>query len=270
MPLVQQILRSEEFVPNKFAAATKCTPPKCAICEMAKGHRQSTKGQIHTPNPTRSGAFKVNDLCPEETVSVDRFESRLKGRTFDSFGKATSDQFIGGCIFVDHASGYVHVEFQLGFSAIETIRAKQNFEQYAFNNGVIPVTYLTNSGAFKANKFVQHIRDNKKNSSIVGLMHITKMVLLNGLLGSFPTWLMQCYYMCPHIGSMALVPQSGQMAVKFSTYIYNSLPRSNGISPSDIFFGTCVPRQKLRNIHIWGCLVYVLHPSLHAGKKISR
>ena len=96
MPLVQQILRSEEFVPNKFAAATKCTPPKCAICEMAKGHRQSTKGQIHTPNPTRSGAFKVNDLRPEETVSVDHFESRLKGRTFDSFGKATLDQFIGG------------------------------------------------------------------------------------------------------------------------------------------------------------------------------
>ena len=90
---------------------------------------------------------------------MDHFESRLKGRTFDSFGKATSDQYIGGYIFVDHASGFVRVEFQLGFSAIKTIRAKQNFENFAFNNGVIPLTYLTNSGALKANKFVQHIRD---------------------------------------------------------------------------------------------------------------
>ncbi len=108
---------------------------------------------MHTPNPTRSGSLKINNLRPGATVSVDHFESRLKGRSFDSFGKATSNQYIGGCLFVDHASGYVHVEFQLGFSAIETIRAKQNFEQYAFNNGVIPLTYLTHGGAFKANKF---------------------------------------------------------------------------------------------------------------------
>ena len=61
---------------------------------------------------------------------------------------------IGKCIFVDHVSGYVHIEFQLGFSAIETIRATQNFEKFAFNNGVIPITYLIDSVAFKANKFV--------------------------------------------------------------------------------------------------------------------
>ena len=121
MPLVQQVLRSEGFAAGKFAAASKCKVPICAICEFAKAHRRSTKGQIHTPSPTRQGHLKINDLRPGNTVSVDHFESRLKGRTFDSFGKATSDQYIGGCIFVDHASGFVRVEFQLGFSAIETI-----------------------------------------------------------------------------------------------------------------------------------------------------
>ena len=48
---------------------------------------------------------------------------------------------------MDHASKFVQVESQLGFSAIETIRAKLNFEKFAFNNGVIPLTYLTDSGA---------------------------------------------------------------------------------------------------------------------------
>ena len=168
MPLVQQILRSEGFSAGKFAAASKCQVPKCSICEYAKAHRKPTRGQTHTPNPARDGHLKVNDLRPGSTISVDHFESRLKGRTYDSFGKATSDQYIGGCIFVDHSSGFVHVEFQLGFSAIETIRAKQNFEKFSFNNGVIPLTYLTDSGAFKANKFVQHIRDNNQKIQYCG------------------------------------------------------------------------------------------------------
>ena len=60
------------------------------------------------------------------------------------------------------------------------------------------------------------------------------------------------------------------MAVSYATYIYNNLPRANGISPSDVFFGTRVPRHKLRNLHVWGCPVYVLDPSLQAGKKIPR
>ena len=69
---------------------------------------------------------------------------------------------------MDHASGFVRVEFQLGFSAIETIRATQNFEKFAFNNGVIHLTYLTDSGAFKANNFVQHIRDTPQKIQYCG------------------------------------------------------------------------------------------------------
>ena len=125
MPLVQQILRSEGSPAGKFAAASKSQIPICAVCEFAKAHRRSTKGQIHTPTPSIQGYLKINGICPgSTTVSVDHFESRLKGRTFDSFSKATSDQYIGGCIFVDYASGFVRVEFQLGSSAIETIHAK--------------------------------------------------------------------------------------------------------------------------------------------------
>ncbi len=49
------------------------------------------------------------------------------------------------------------MEFQLGLLAIETICAKQNFETFAFKNGAIPITCLTDSVTFKANKFVQPI-----------------------------------------------------------------------------------------------------------------
>jgi hypothetical protein len=81
------------------------------------------------------------------------------GRTFDSFGKATSGKFKGGCLFVGHAYSYVHVEHQVGFSAVETIRAKQGYERLRMDNGVLVQDYLTDSGAFKANSFVAHINE---------------------------------------------------------------------------------------------------------------
>ena len=62
----------------------------------------------------------------------------------------------------------MHVEFQLDFSVVETIQAKQNFEKFAFNHGVTPILYLTDSGAFKANKFVQHLRDHNQKIQYCG------------------------------------------------------------------------------------------------------
>jgi hypothetical protein len=77
------------------------------------------------------------------TVSVDHFESRQEGRTYtyESYGKSKS-QYQGGCVFVDHASGYIHVEHQLGVSASETLRATHNYEKLALEHGVVVVNYL--------------------------------------------------------------------------------------------------------------------------------
>ena len=93
-------------------------------------------------------------LRPGSGVSVDHFESRHKGRTYTYFGKNTLDKYIGGCIFVDLASSYIHVEHQLGFSSSETIRAKQNFEKFAFDHNVIIEDYLVDNGVFKAKAFI--------------------------------------------------------------------------------------------------------------------
>ena len=53
-------------------------------------------------------------------------------------------------------------------------------------------------------------------------------------------------------------------------YVYNNILRSNNTLPSDLFFGTRVPRYTLQNMHVWDCPVYVLNPSLQADKKIPR
>jgi hypothetical protein len=60
------------------------------------------------------------------------------------------------------------VEHQLGFSAIATICAKQNFEKRALDHGVVIQSYLTDSGAFKANAFVDHIRNSGQRIQYCG------------------------------------------------------------------------------------------------------
>jgi len=46
----------------------------------------------------------------------------------NTYGGPAADKLVGGCIFVAHASGFLHVEHQVEFSAVETVRAKQNYE----------------------------------------------------------------------------------------------------------------------------------------------
>lgn len=128
LPFVQHLLRLPIFSGEKYRAASRAELPKCATCEYAKAHAKSTSGNSQSTNELTDGALKDGALRPGSKISADHFESRLKGRTYTSYGKTTSDQFVGGCIFVDHMSGYIHVEHQLGFSSNETIRAKQNFE----------------------------------------------------------------------------------------------------------------------------------------------
>ena len=54
--------------------------------------------------------------------------------------------FSGGCLFIDHASNNVHIEFQKYLNTHETLKAKQNFELMARDSGVIPQSYLSDNG----------------------------------------------------------------------------------------------------------------------------
>ena len=117
LPAVQQILRAVPFASATFESASKCDMRvlKCETCEYAKGHRRAKQSTTAVPVADHVGALKVDHLKSVANVSVDHFESRLLGWTFDSYGKAYSEMYKGCCIFVNHGSGYMHVEHQLGF-----------------------------------------------------------------------------------------------------------------------------------------------------------
>ena len=70
------------------------------------------------------GTLKRITLRPGVAVSTDHFESRIKGLTPSSFGRSTPQHYVGGCIFVDHMSSYLHVEHQSRLSSSKTISTK--------------------------------------------------------------------------------------------------------------------------------------------------
>jgi hypothetical protein len=270
LPFVQHLLRLPVFNSEKFLAAAKADIPKCEICEYAKGHARSTSGNRHVTNPTTDGVLKDGHLRPGSKVSADHFESRMRGRTYSSHGKTTSDQYVGGCIFVDHMSGYMHVEHQLGFSSSETIRAKQNFEQVALGYGVLVEDYLTDNGIFSRTKFVDHIRQHNQQIHYCGVNAHHKNAIAERAIRTVSelshALLLHASAHWPDGLDGTLWP----MAVDHAVYLYNTLPNRHGICPADLFTGSTIPRHKLRELHVWGCPVYVLDPTLQQGKKLPR
>jgi hypothetical protein len=70
-------------------------------------------------------------------------------------GKTKLDEmYTGGCIFVDHASGFIFVKHQVSLNSHETLKAKESFERMCRNTGVTPQEYLAdNSKTFTSAEF---------------------------------------------------------------------------------------------------------------------
>ena len=181
-------------------------------------------------------------------MSVDHFESRVLGRTFDSFGKVTSDTYKGGCIFVDHSSGFVHVEHQVGFSAIETIRAKQEFERYSISVGVYVKSYLTDSGTFKATSFVQHIKTHNQRIHYCGANAHHKNGVAERAVKSISNMARAMLLHASSHWKNGIDASLWPMAVKYAVHLFNCLPNDQQLCPADLFTGSLVPRHRLLSV----------------------
>jgi hypothetical protein len=169
----------------------------------------------------------------------------------------------------------------LGFSAVKTIRAKQEFEQMAghsswrnkwlaIHQGVVVESYLTDSGAFTANAFVKQIREHEQRIRYCGANAHHKNRVAERAVQSVSN---MARAMLLHLSAHwknGIDSSLWPMAVTYATYLYNHLPNASGLCPADLFTGSTVPRHRLQDIHVWGCPVYTLDPILQAGKKFPR
>ena len=62
--------------------------------------------------------LKKDHLLPGHIVSADHYISRAPGRLYHTKGKSDpSGMYSGGCVFIDHASGYVSIKHQVAINA---------------------------------------------------------------------------------------------------------------------------------------------------------
>ena len=107
--------------PLSFALLPNATTPHVLCVNMA--------GQSNIPlNPSaiQSVFMKKDELYPGQQVSMDHFKVTQPGHLYTSMGKTQPDMmYSGGCIFVDHATGFTHAEHLINFTTMDTIHPKQ-------------------------------------------------------------------------------------------------------------------------------------------------
>ena len=103
--------------------------PKCASCSFGKQVRKRDGATTTTKNPDVTGSLKAGQLVPGDRIFSDQIESSVRGRLLHTAGRELpSNQFCGTTVFVDAASGYIHVEHQVTLNASDTINSKDSFE----------------------------------------------------------------------------------------------------------------------------------------------
>ena len=65
--------------------------------------------------------------------------------------------FLGGCIFIDHVSGYVSIKTQVDINSTETVKAKLTLDREAQSQVVLIKGYHTDNWIFNALDFMEEM-----------------------------------------------------------------------------------------------------------------
>ena len=275
---IQMLLRSGTLAQSEGAKqmhrnASKCPHPKCASCQFGKQKRRPSPSKAVRSVVSNEGALKKGNLLPGQRVSVDHFVCNTKGRLYTSKGKTRPEtMYSGGCIQVDHASGFVNVEHQVSLNTHETLRSKLLFEAKARDVGVIIQSYQSDNGAaFTSDAYVQELSTFKQTTTFAGVgAHHHNGVAersIQTIMSMARTMMLHAAIRWPDAADTSLWP----MAVDYAVHIFNHMPNpKTGLSPMDVFSGTKWPTHKCNDLQVWGCPVYVLDSTMQDGKKLPR
>ena len=265
----------DPIITPKVSQSATCTVPKCASCLAAKMKRRSSGAQKKHDCKDREGALSVGNLKPGDAVSVDQFESTVRGRLLEqSYGKERSSlMYSGGTIFVDHASSFIFVQMQVGLTGHETVRAKHKFESLAKSNGIHINKYHGDNGIFKDAEWKSHLEKHYQTMdySGVGAHHANGKAerAIQTIMNAARAMLIHSCIHWPGETDINLWP----FAVKYAAYIWNHLPDPKSEhSPEEIFYSSSRNKDvdPLSEARVFGCPVYVLDPKLQDGNKLPK
>jgi GAG-pre-integrase domain len=120
-----QTMAAQGYLPKRLAT---CRIPICQACVFGKSSRRAWR--------TKSRTETVATTTPGQGVSVDQLESTVPGLMGQMKGRLTRDRYKVATIFVDNFSNFSYVHLQKGTTSLETLEAKNDFEQLAASYGV--------------------------------------------------------------------------------------------------------------------------------------
>jgi hypothetical protein len=131
------MIRAGRLAVMNKRAISNCDLPKCAACEFGKATKRPTQVDVTRAISDKEMELKKENLLPGQRVSVDHYQSAVPGRLYSSRGgssQSDQNQFHGGAIFVDHATGKVAVRHQVALSSSDTAKSKLFFEKAAYDD----------------------------------------------------------------------------------------------------------------------------------------
>jgi len=266
-------LARSDTVKRLHKAAANCEIPCCASCQFGKAKRKPSPGKQSTVDTEKDGGLKKDNLLAGQRVSVDHFICSTKGRLYTSYGHSSPEKmYTGGCLFVDHATGHVHVEHQISMHTHETLKSKHKYESLVRDLGVVVQEYLSDNGSsFNSAEFKAELKTYRQINKFAGVgAHHGNGVAeraIQTIMCMARTMMLHSAIRWPDAADATHWP----MAVDYAVYIYNHLPRKDlGLSPMDLYSGSKWPIDKVHDLHVWGCPLYVLDPAMQDGKKLPR
>ena len=255
------------------AAARIQELPLCAACQFGKQRRRPAPGTRSVADPSQALKLRQGHLHPGQCVSVDHFVSRVKGRLPNTYGKEHDDErYTGGCIFVDHSTGYIHVVHQTHLNSHETLKAKHSYEALCRDYGVIPQSFISDNGtAFTSADFNQDLQRFRQVHQFAGVgAHHHNGVAERAIQTIMSMARTILHHAATHWPA-AIDPVLWPFAVDYSVLLYNMIPRQDtGISPHEMFTRQKVKPEFYQTLHVFGCPIFVLDNRIADGKKIPR
>jgi hypothetical protein len=240
----------EPCISPKHASAKTCKPPLCAACQIAKAKRRNSEVSTTIIKPHTH--LKQDDLTPGNRVSIDQYESSVRGRLATSRGRESfGTKYVGGTIFCDHSSGLVQCFHQASLRASDTVISKRAFERLAKSCGVKIKSYHGDNGVFKAKEFMDTLisQDQEIRFSGVGAHHqngIAERAIRN-VTEKARSMMQHAYLHWPEEFHVELWP----FALDYACWILNHTPNhKHGWMPIELFCGTSVDCQHLRRTRV--------------------
>jgi hypothetical protein len=247
----------------------------CTACLYAKQKRKTADSSVEIKNKELEGVLTKNDLFPGDVVSCDQYMSPSKGRLMHTKGKeASSNQYVGGTIFIDHATNYLFTNHQVNLTAESTVASKHKCENTFDEFGIQIRQFAADNHPFRSKAWVADCAvqlQRPTRHSGVGAHH---QILAERQIQTTFNWSRaNLLHFVLHWPQMAKNRDNlWPFAVDYAVYMHNHLPSLDmRVSPLERLTNTILDNHNhLTRAHVFGCPVYVLDPRLQDSKKIPK